>query len=47
MYDGIVSTPFIWNYFGQIYSMNFYSGFIGATMENDYIKPVIFWAVGS
>lgn len=43
---GLVETPFKWKYLKKEYDMNFYSGFVGATNDGEYVKPVIGWAVG-
>jgi len=43
---GVSQTPFIWNYYGKEYAMNFYGGFMGAKFEDGYVSPVLGWAVG-
>ncbi len=44
--SGIITVPFKWDYLGTNIEMQFYSGFIGATVSDDgYITPVIEFAV--
>jgi hypothetical protein len=42
-----VRTPFKWDYYGTIFEMYFYAGFLGVTQDSASlaIRPVIGWAV--
>ena len=44
---GLCSTPFMWNYLGAEYSMNFYSGFMAISQDPSTLalRPEIGWAV--
>ena len=44
---GLCSTPFIWNYLGTEYTMNFYSGFLAVSQDSSTLalRPEIGWAV--
>merc|ERR1712087_55664 len=45
-HKGLCLTPFLWDYHGTEFNMNFISGFSGATMTEDgYIMPVLSWAI--
>jgi len=45
---GFSKAPFIWEYFGQSFEMNFLGGFVGVSQdpETRAIKPEIGWLVG-
>eukprot|EP00362_Geleiidae_sp_MMETSP1317_P001927 CAMPEP_0201281186 /NCGR_PEP_ID=MMETSP1317-20130820/1867_1 /ASSEMBLY_ACC=CAM_ASM_000770 /TAXON_ID=187299 /ORGANISM="Undescribed Undescribed, Strain Undescribed" /LENGTH=58 /DNA_ID=CAMNT_0047590443 /DNA_START=330 /DNA_END=506 /DNA_ORIENTATION=- len=45
MPKGIGSTPFVWDYWGEKHEMTFLSGFVGASFDNGYVRPIIGWAV--
>lgn len=44
---GVVSTPFIWEYFSEEFAMEFYAGFMAVSQEEKTlgIRPEIGWAV--
>jgi hypothetical protein len=44
---GISVVPFEWNYFGQIYAMEFLGGYVGVAQDMDTLalRPAIGWAV--
>lgn len=43
--SGVSSVPFTWNYFGTMFDMRFYSGFIGIVAEGDNVRPNLAWAI--
>lgn len=45
--SGLSVAPFIWDYYGTQYNMEFLGGFVGTTQaEDDFsVRPVIGWAV--
>ena len=43
--SGIVSAPFIWKYYMQIFKMNFIAGFIAIKQDLTYIRPYQGWIV--
>jgi hypothetical protein len=44
---GISVVPFVWDYYGKIYNMEFLGGFMGTTQNSEslVIKPALGWAV--
>lgn len=45
--SGVSKVPFIWEYFGESFDYLFFGGFHGHIfLDDDSIKPVMFWAVG-
>ena len=44
--SSICSVPFIWDYLGTKYDMNFYAGFSGFKNENNAIRPVKNYFIG-
>lgn len=45
--NGIMKTPFQWEYHSQQIEMTAYNGFMGAKLTDDgFVKPVLGWAVG-
>ncbi len=43
--SGLSTVPVEWDYFGEIFNMNFTAGFFGYTTTNDTICPEISWVV--
>ena len=44
--SSICSVPFLWDYYGTIYNMNFYAGFCGIKNDNNAIRPVKNFFIG-
>lgn len=42
---GLNRVPFIWNYFGKLFEMNFVSGFIGIQEIDNVLKTEIHWII--
>lgn len=42
---GLCQTPFTWNYFAEIFDMEFVAGFIGTTQNGFVLRPKIGWAI--
>ena len=43
--SGVSKVPFVWNYYGQEFNMEFASGFAGMELIDGAYKPNISWAV--
>ena len=45
--SGVSRAPFVWNYFGRLYGMEFLGGFLGIRQDPDTLRlePEIGWAV--
>lgn len=45
--SGLASAPFIWNYYGQKYNMDYLAGFVGVYQDEETlsVRPSIGWAV--
>ena len=39
------TAPFIWDYYGTQYPMNFKSGFVGASLDKAVVAPCLGWAI--
>lgn len=44
---GISNVPFVWDYYGTIYDMDFLGGFVGSSQDSESlaVRPVLGWAV--
>ena len=45
--SGLAKAPFIWNYFEQIYNMEFVGGFVGIQQDFNslFLRPKIGWII--
>ncbi len=45
--SGMTKTPFVWDYHGKEFKMEFLGGFMGvALIDGEYLTPHVGWAVG-